>query len=48
MKGNVYISLEKELEQVETYLEIQRVKYADTFTVYYDIDPEIIHIRSLS
>ena len=41
--GNVYISLEKELEQVGTYLEIQRVKYADTFKVYFDIEPEIIH-----
>ncbi|WP_379128382.1 sensor histidine kinase [Paenibacillus sp. sgz500958] len=42
--GNVYISLEKELEQVETYLEIQRVKYADAFKVDFDIDPEILHI----
>jgi two-component system sensor histidine kinase YesM len=42
-EGNVYISLEKELEQVETYLEIQRVKYADNFTVYMDIDPMIKH-----
>lgn len=43
-EGNVYISLEKEVEQVETYLDIQRVKYADKFTVYYDIEPEIKHI----
>ena len=42
--GNVYISLEKELEQVESYLEIQRVKYADSFKVYFDIEPEILHI----
>jgi len=42
--GNVYISLEKELEQVESYLDIQRVKYADTFKVYFDIEPEIVHI----
>jgi two-component system sensor histidine kinase YesM len=44
-EGNVYISLEKEVEQVETYLEIQRVKYADKFTVYYDIEPGIKHVR---
>ncbi|MEK5240421.1 histidine kinase [Paenibacillus sp. FSL L8-0470] len=43
-EGHVYISLEKELEQVRTYLEIQRVKYADAFKVYYDIDPEILRI----
>lgn len=41
--GNVYITLEKELEQVKTYLDIQRVKYADTFEVYFDVEPEIIH-----
>jgi two-component system sensor histidine kinase YesM len=44
-EGNVYISLEKEVEQVETYLEIQRVKYADNFKVYYDIEPEIKSIQ---
>ncbi|ASA25850.1 sensor histidine kinase [Paenibacillus donghaensis] len=42
--GQVYISIEDELEQVRMYLEIQRVKYADTFEVYYDIDPEILQI----
>ncbi|ANY65477.1 sensor with HAMP domain protein [Paenibacillus sp. BIHB 4019] len=40
--GNVYITLEKELEQVKTYLDIQRVKYADTFEVYYDVEPDIL------
>jgi sensor histidine kinase YesM len=43
-EGQVYISLEKELEQVKMYLEIQRVKYADAFEVYYDIDPEILQV----
>jgi two-component system, sensor histidine kinase YesM len=43
-EGRVYITLEKELEQVRMYLEIQRVKYADTFKVYYDIDPEILQV----
>jgi sensor histidine kinase YesM len=43
-EGQVYISLEKELEQVRMYLEIQRVKYADAFEVYYDIDPEILQV----
>lgn len=40
-QGNVYIPLEKELEQIETYLDIQKVKYADAFTVYFDIEPDI-------
>lgn len=42
--GHVYISLENELEQVRMYLEIQRVKYADAFEVYYDVDPEILQV----
>ncbi|WP_339318279.1 sensor histidine kinase [Paenibacillus sp. FSL R10-2734] len=42
--GHVYISLENELEQVKMYLEIQRVKYADAFEVYYDVDPEILQV----
>lgn len=43
-EGQVYISLDKEVEQVKTYLEIQRVKYADAFQVYFDIDPEISRV----
>lgn len=43
-EGHVYISIEQELEQVRMYLEIQRVKYADAFKVYFDIDPEILHV----
>lgn len=44
-QGNVYIEVEKELEQVATYLEIQRVKYADAFTLYVDVEPEIMHMQ---
>ncbi|MBW4085414.1 sensor histidine kinase [Paenibacillus sp. S150] len=44
-QGNVYIALEKELEQVATYLEIQRVKYADAFTVYMDVDEEVLQMQ---
>lgn len=40
-QGNVYIPLGKELEQIETYLDIQKVKYADSFTVYMDIESGI-------
>lgn len=44
-QGKVYIELEKELEQVATYLDIQRVKYADAFTVYVDIEEEILQMQ---
>ncbi|WP_151737547.1 sensor histidine kinase [Paenibacillus tengchongensis] len=44
-QGNVYIELEKELEQVGTYLDIQRVKYAGAFTLYVDVDEDIKHMQ---
>ncbi|WP_309122161.1 sensor histidine kinase [Paenibacillus sp.] len=43
-QGQASIALEKELEQVQTYLEIQKVKYAGRFNVYYDIDPDILQV----
>ncbi|UQZ34100.1 sensor with HAMP domain protein [Paenibacillus sp. PK3_47] len=43
-EGQVYIPLDKELEQVKMYLEIQQVKYADAVQVYYDIDPGILEV----
>lgn len=43
-QGNIIISLEKELEQVETYMNIQRVKYVDSFTFSKDVDPSILDI----
>ncbi|WP_150265178.1 sensor histidine kinase [Paenibacillus tepidiphilus] len=46
-EGRVYITLEQELEQVRMYLEIQRVKYADTFEVYLDVDPDILQVPML-
>jgi two-component system sensor histidine kinase YesM len=44
-KGQVFIALEKELEQVQTYLDIQRVKYADAFTVHVDVEPDILDVQ---
>ncbi|MBB3109535.1 sensor histidine kinase YesM [Paenibacillus phyllosphaerae] len=40
-QGKTLIPLGKEVEQVETYLDIQRVKYADAFSVYLNIDPRL-------
>ncbi|MHA7964210.1 sensor histidine kinase [Paenibacillus sp. CAU 1782] len=44
-EGNVNIPLEQELEQVSTYLDIQRVRYADAFKVYLEIEPEIRQVE---
>lgn len=43
-QGNTIISLEKELEQVETYMNIQRVKYVDSFTFITNVDPSILDV----
>ncbi|MGO4107823.1 sensor histidine kinase [Paenibacillus sp. YAF4_2] len=39
--GHVFIPLSKELEQVESYLDIQRIKYAGKFDVHVDTDREL-------
>lgn len=44
-QGNVFTPLENELKQVETYLDIQRVKYAGAFTVHYNVDPDIMQVQ---
>ncbi|QGG55209.1 sensor histidine kinase [Paenibacillus sp. B01] len=44
-EGRVLIPLGQELEQVQTYLDIQRVKYADAFTVHLDAEPDIGELR---
>ncbi|CAM3635859.1 sensor histidine kinase [Cohnella lubricantis] len=43
-QGQVHIPLGKELEQVEAYLDIQRVKYEGAFSVHIDVDPDILDI----
>ncbi|TCN01088.1 histidine kinase/DNA gyrase B/HSP90-like ATPase [Paenibacillus sp. BK033] len=43
--GQVLIPLHKELEQVQAYLDIQKVKYADSFKVYVDMEPEVSEVR---
>ncbi len=40
-EGEVEILLEKELEQVKAYIDIQRAKYDNSFAVYYDIESDI-------
>ncbi|WP_438432150.1 cache domain-containing sensor histidine kinase [Gorillibacterium sp. sgz500922] len=40
-EGHSIITVEQEVEQVAAYLDIQRVKYADAFSVAFDIADEI-------
>ncbi|WP_310550632.1 sensor histidine kinase [Paenibacillus glufosinatiresistens] len=43
-QGHAHVEVEQELRQVETYLEIQKVKYADAFQVHVRVDEEILHV----
>lgn len=40
--GKVSINLEQEVEQIKAYIDIQRTKYEDAVTVYYNIEPAIL------
>ncbi|MGG1516348.1 sensor histidine kinase [Paenibacillus oryzisoli] len=44
-EGQVLIPLEKELDQVGAYLDIQKVKYADAFQVFIEMDPEVKDVQ---
>ncbi|MCM3746325.1 sensor histidine kinase [Paenibacillus pasadenensis] len=44
-EGQVLIPMEKELEQVQAYLAIQKVKHADAFNVYVEMEPEIGELK---
>ncbi|ANE45210.1 hypothetical protein SY83_01420 [Paenibacillus swuensis] len=45
--GKSLISIAKELEQVQLYIEIQRIKYDDKFSVIYDVEPDILSQSSV-
>ncbi|ANE48820.1 hypothetical protein SY83_09160 [Paenibacillus swuensis] len=40
--GNMLISLDKELQQVKAYIDIQTIKYGDRFEASYDIDEQLL------
>ncbi len=39
-KGRNTLLVSDELRQVESYIELQKVRYSDSFTVEYEVDPE--------
>ena len=45
--GQTIISIYKELEQVQAYLDIQKVKYGDRMEVDFDIDPDILRYETI-
>ncbi|MWV44076.1 HAMP domain-containing protein [Paenibacillus sp. HJL G12] len=41
-EGRMMISVEKELQQVQTYIEIQKIKYEDRLTFNVDVDEKVL------
>ncbi|GIQ70595.1 sensor histidine kinase [Xylanibacillus composti] len=46
-KGEMVIPIEKEIQIIEAYLEIQNIKYGDRIRIEYDIDPDILHYETV-
>ena len=41
-KGNDFISLKNELDQVRSYIQIQQMRFQDQFDFEFDVDPELL------
>ncbi|MFF2480510.1 sensor histidine kinase [Paenibacillus sp. NPDC058071] len=41
-EGQTIILIQHEIEQVQAYLDIQQIKYAERMTIEYEIDPDIL------
>ena len=46
-KGERYVRFRRELEHVNLYIAIQKMRYSDRFTVHYDIDHEIYDLYTV-
>lgn len=40
-KGRTVISVKDELQHAESYMNIQKIRYKDTFSIVFDVDPEL-------
>ena len=45
VKGSRFVSLKTEVEMVKAYLEIQRIRFHDCFSVEYEIERQIEQVR---
>ncbi|TVX95507.1 sensor histidine kinase [Cohnella terricola] len=45
--GRMIISVRKELEQVQAYLDIQKVKYEERLSVKFDVSPDVIRYDTM-
>jgi sensor histidine kinase YesM len=45
--GETYVTLRKELEHAQLYIDLQRFRYSDRFTVVYDIEEPLLDLYTL-
>ncbi|MFC4779439.1 sensor histidine kinase [Paenibacillus sp. GCM10023252] len=45
--GSMFITIGRELEQVQTYARIQQVKYGNRFSFLCEVDPSIVHLDTI-
>ncbi|MFD2114668.1 sensor histidine kinase [Paenibacillus yanchengensis] len=43
--GQYIITVKDEIDQIQSYLEIQKIKYTNRFTVSYTIDPQVVEYK---
>ena len=43
IKANEYTTIENELNQISSYVSIQKIRFEDKFDVVYDIDENLLH-----
>ena len=46
-KGRQVITIEEELSILENYMKIQKLRFADTLEIFYDIDPGILQYKTI-
>jgi len=46
-EGKTFITIDREIKQIQAYIDIQHIRYADKFSVSYDIDPEALTYKTI-
>lgn len=46
-KGDTVITIAEELKHVESYITIEQIRFPNTFEIVYDVDPAILHIKTV-
>lgn len=45
IRGNRFVTFGQEMDMVQAYLQIQKIRYQNTFEIYYDIEDRIFNIK---